>query len=324
MNIMPAIMGNIMNETARLSFGNTQEVAMAEVLILGASGLFGARAAEAFLAAGWKVRRYRRGTDMAAAAQGADVIVNALNPPMYHDWARQIPAITAQVITAARASGATVILPGNVYVYGVQPGPWGAETPHRPCSRKGAIRAAMEAEYRGSGLPVIILRAGDFLDAAASASVMNMVVMKGLARGRLTAIAVPDVPRAYACLPDMARAAVGLAERRADLPRFADIPFAGLTFTLNDWRAEVERQSGQVLRMKPFAWWQLGLLTPFWELARELREMRYLYETPHRLDPKPLAALLPDFRAAGLAQVVAAHLQARGLKLQVHPQRAVA
>ena len=62
------------------------------VLVLGASGNFGARMAEAFAAAGWKVRRYRRGTDMAAAAKGADLIVNGLNPPMYHNWAQLIPA----------------------------------------------------------------------------------------------------------------------------------------------------------------------------------------------------------------------------------------
>ncbi|MBC7676083.1 MAG: NAD-dependent epimerase/dehydratase family protein, partial [Rhodoferax sp.] len=73
------------------------------VLILGASGLFGSHAATAFQDAGWTVRRYIRGTDMGRAAIGADLIVNALNPPKYHNWARLIPQITAQVIAAAKA-----------------------------------------------------------------------------------------------------------------------------------------------------------------------------------------------------------------------------
>jgi len=52
----------------------------------------GHHAAEAFAAAGWTLRRYKRGTDMTAAAMGADVIVNGLNPPGYHNWAvRQVP-----------------------------------------------------------------------------------------------------------------------------------------------------------------------------------------------------------------------------------------
>ena len=86
------------------------------VLICGASGLFGGQAAAAFVAAGWTVRKYQRGADMVAAAKGVVVIVNALNPPNYHAWDRLIPEITAQVIAAGLASGATVLVAGNVYV----------------------------------------------------------------------------------------------------------------------------------------------------------------------------------------------------------------
>jgi uncharacterized protein YbjT (DUF2867 family) len=107
------------------------------VLVLGASGLFGSQAAKAYAAAGWTVKRYTRGTDMLAAAKGVDVIVNALNPPNYHAWDRIIPQITAEVIAVGLAVGATVLVPGNVYVYGDQAGPWGPETPHKPTSRKG-------------------------------------------------------------------------------------------------------------------------------------------------------------------------------------------
>ena len=84
------------------------------VLVLGASGLFGGHVAKAFAAAGWQVKTCRRGTDMDAAAQGVDVIVNGLNPPKYHDWDRIIPATTRQAIAAAAASAATLWVPGNV------------------------------------------------------------------------------------------------------------------------------------------------------------------------------------------------------------------
>ena len=135
-------------------------------LVAGAHGGFGGAMAQALRAEGWEVRAYARGTDMAAAAQGADVIVNGLNPPRYHAWDRLIPEITETVLAAARASGARVLVPGNVYVYGTQPGPWGPDTPHRPVSRKGAIRAAMEARYREArGTRVLILRGGDFIRA---------------------------------------------------------------------------------------------------------------------------------------------------------------
>ena len=124
------------------------------VLILGASGLFGSHAAAAFQTAGWTVRRYQRGTDMARAAMEADLIVNALNPPKYHNWAKLIPQITGQVIAAAKASGATILVAGNVYVYGIAPGPWGPGTPHHPtpavCHSIRDATSASSAAFAGS------------------------------------------------------------------------------------------------------------------------------------------------------------------------------
>ena len=277
------------------------------VLILGASGLFGSQAARAFAAAGWTVRKYQRGTDIVAAAQGADVIVNAMNPPAYHDWDTLTPQITRDAIRAALASGATLLVPGNVYVYGDQSGPWGPDTPHRPVARKGRIRARMEADYRAAterGLRVIILRGGDFVEPQSPNSFWNMIVLKSIAKGKLVSASPVDVTRAYAYLPDMARIAVVLAERRATLPVFADVPFAGFTLSMADLARAVTRLTGQPVRITGFMWWSIRLTAPFWELARELLEMRYLWNTSHSLDPTPLAALMPDFRPTPLDEVL--------------------
>lgn len=295
------------------------------VLVLGASGLFGSRAAQAFGAAGWQVRRYQRGTDMTAAAMGADVIVNGMNPPMYHNWAQLIPQITSQVLGAAKASGATVIVPGNVYPYGNQPGPWGPDTPQHPVARKGHIRMAMEAGYRDAGVQVILLRGGDFLDETKPTTAMNMVTLKTAPKGKLTLMGAPDVRRAYAYLPDITRAAVDMAAIRAQLPAFTDVPFAGLTFSMNNLRAELQRQTGRSFRYTAFPWRFMRAAAPFWELARELIEMRYLMDLPHSLDPGPLAKLLPQFATTPFEKVVTAHMTALGLgHHNVHPNRAVA
>jgi nucleoside-diphosphate-sugar epimerase len=277
------------------------------VLILGARGQSGSAFASAFEGAGWQVRRYLRGTDIDIAARGVDLVVNALNPPAYHDWARQIPAITALAMQAARVSGARVLIPGNVYVFGNQPAPWGPHTPHRPCSRKGQVRAAMEAAWRASGLPVTILRAGDFIDGARPDLLMGRVVLKGLAKGRISALGDPGAVRTHAYLPDLARAAVALADV-PDLPVFADVPFPGHAFSLDELADEIGRQTGRMPRITRFPWWALRLAAPFWELARELGEMRYLYDHPHRLDGTALAGWLPDFLPTPFEKVVAGHL----------------
>jgi len=283
-------------------------------LILGARGRIGRHFTKALQAEGWQTRAYTRGTDMNAAAQGCALIVNGLNPPNYHDWRNLLPALTTQVLAAARASGATVLFPGNVYVYGDQPGPWDEHTPHRPVSRKGRIRAEIEARYRAAaaeGVRTIVLRAGDFIDPDSDGSIMDIGYLRRFDRGIVTTLGDPDAPRAHAWLPDLARAGALLAAMRADLPAFCDVPFAGQTFSTRDLAAELGRQTGQALKIGGFPWWLLRLAAPFWELGREMGEMRYLYDTPHRLDGAKLAALLPGFTPTPLDQVVAGVLARR-------------
>ena len=276
-------------------------------LVLGASGGFGGQMALALQSAGWQVTRYQRGTDMAAAAKGADLIVNGLNPPNYHNWGKLIPEITTQVLAAGRASGATILIPGNVYPYGTEPGPWNADTPHRPISRKGAIRATMEAEYRtaaAQGQRTILLRGGDFLLPGSDQNVMNKITLGKLAKGRITALGDPDALHAYAYLPDMARAAVALADLGDALPAYADIPFAGHAFTITDLASRVSRQLGKPVKVTRFPTWIFTLASPVWELARELREMLYLSSLPHQLDPAPLRQWLPAFHETSLDEVI--------------------
>ncbi len=288
------------------------------VLILGATGKIGQHAARAFAAGGWTVRRYQRGTNMAKAAAGADVIVNGLNPPNYHDWSTLIPQITKEVIAAAKSSGATVIIPGNVYVYGPNGGVWSEKTQHNPQTRKGRIRAEMEQEYRRAGVPTIILRAGNFIDPDRNGDVMSMAILRSAGRGRITSLGDPSVLQAFAYLPDWAVAAESLASGRADLPVFADIPFAGHAFSMRDLRDCLSREMGRSIRISPFPWWAMRLLSPVWELAREMVEMRPLWNTPHQLDGTRLAELLPDFRPTAMRTVMLS-----ALPPEVHPDQAV-
>lgn len=282
-------------------------------VIAGASGAFGRRALEAFQAAGWEVRPYKRGTDLAELARGADVIVNAMNPPMYHDWPRLIPKITEQVIAAAQATGATVLIPGNVYPYGAQPAPWLEGTPFVPRGRKGQIRTEMEARYAQAaqeGVRVILLRGGDFVDPTNPQTVLNMLVLSLLRRNTILRMGPARTVRAYAYLPDMARAAVALAEQRRTLAPYQEVNLPGLHFSMAGLRDEIARQTGRRPRLLPFPWLAMALAAPFHELSRELYEMRYLYRLDHRLESDRFEKLLPGFRFTPFESIVAEELAA--------------
>jgi nucleoside-diphosphate-sugar epimerase len=274
------------------------------VLILGASGKIGRHSREVFGRAGWEVRSFdRKRGNLAQDARGVDVIVNGLNPPKYHDWQNLIPAITRDVTAAAKANGATVIVPGNVYNIGDVPREWSESTPHRPTTKKGRIREEMERAYEASGVQTIVLRAGNFIDPYHSDDVMSLLLLRAIDRGKITVPGDPNVLQAYCYVPDWARAAVGLAEKRGELARFEDVPFPGHAFTAEELRRFLSRELGRELTYASFPWWLFTALGPFWELAREMNEMRYLWNTPHTLSGEKLARLLPEFRSTPLEAV---------------------
>jgi hypothetical protein len=68
--------------------------------------------------------------------------------------------------------------------------------------------------------------------------------------------------------------------------------YAGHTLSDSDFKTALERVTGRPLGSGRLPWWMLGLLSPVSRLYRALIEMRYLSDTPHRLDESRLHALL--------------------------------
>lgn len=288
---------------------------MSKVIILGAKGRFGRAAITAFSQAGWQVTAFGRNwtkpsqegvqqitgdvkdpASLSAACAGHDVIVNATNPP-YEDWPQELPPMTASIIAAAQHSNATVIIPGNVYNYGAgSPVVLTENTPWHPTSRKGALRVEMENAYRDAGVKTIVLRSGDFIEREKSGNWFDMQIAAKSHKGQTCYPGPLDLVHAWAYLPDVARAAVMLAERRSDLAQFEEFGFEGYTLTGAGVVENISKAVGKPQKVSGVPWFIIKLLGLVQPTMREIHEMRYLWTIPHRLDGTKLARFLPDFK----------------------------
>ncbi len=321
------------------------------VLVLGANGRLGRAATLAFAAAGWRVLAQLRRTPRAplpagvqqvqcdaldvatlsAAGQGAQVIVNALNPD-YTRWDRLLPPITAATLALAQATGATLMLPGNVYNFGNQlPPVLREDTPFAATNPKAAQRIALEAALAQAAaagrVRSIVIRAGDFLGDAGTW--VDLAMAKGLAKrpiGKFTQMGPSDLPHAWAWLPDLAQVFVQVADLvaggRAALPAHAVLHFEGLTLTGAQLQQAFEVALGRPLQAGRFPWPLLRLATPFSPMLRALFEMRHLWLRPHQLDGRRLQALLGQVPQTPLDSVVRQCIAALDKPAAAQPQPA--
>ena len=331
------------------------------VLILGARGRLGLAAVRAFAQAGWQVlAQVRPGgpgqalpaiagvwwmpvaagdtATLAAQARGAQVVLHAMNPPYTHQaWREQAADLMDAAIAAARALGATLMLPGNVYNFGeAMPAVLREDTPQAATGTMGRLRTLLEqrlAEATQDGrMRAVVLRAGDFFGSG-TGSWLDQAIAKDLPQGRVTWPGPLDVVTSWAYLPDLARAFVRVAQERERLAPFECLHFAGHAVTGQQWvpslaAAATERgwlpPGARGLRVARLNWTLLrvaGLAVP---TLRALAAMRYLWYTPYRLDNTRLRALIGEEPRTPLDQAVRQALADLGLGSGAAPRPALA
>lgn len=308
-------------------------------LVLGATGGIGGEVAKRLAARGWKVKalhrnpdnlperaptfEWRRGdamnrSDVVEAARGTQLIVHAVNPPGYHDWAGLVLPMIDNTIAAARASGARILLPGNVYNYGPDAFPTFDETtPQHPNTRKGAIRVELERRLEDAargGVRSLIVRAGDFFGPGHASNWFSAMVKPGKPLRSMLYPGTQGIGHQWAYLPDAAETMVRLIERESELPDFATFHMRGHWDENGARMIETIRRVARQpkLKVRAFPWWAMTLAAPFSELCRELKEMRYLWQAPARMDNGRLTAVLGEEPHTPWDQAVRTTLTAAG------------
>ncbi|BAM89157.1 conserved hypothetical protein [Bradyrhizobium oligotrophicum S58] len=265
----------------------------------------------------WRDGDARDAASVLAAAEGASLIVHGVNPPGYARWREDALPMLANTIAAARAVGATIVFPGNVYVYSsASPSVVSETTPRQPTTRKGQVRLEMEEMLeqaaREHGVRVIAIRAGDFFGPGVGNSWFAQALAKGgRAAKSVQSLTRPGIGHAWAFVPDLAETFARLVDISADLPACTMLNFAGhYDATGHDMTDAVRRVMGRPdLPVKPFPWIILWLAAPFVGFMREAIEMRWLWKQSLALDKGRLVGLLGEEPHTPLEDAVRAALE---------------
>ncbi|WP_328996742.1 NAD-dependent epimerase/dehydratase family protein [Kribbella sp. NBC_01245] len=225
-------------------------------------------------------------TDVAA---GASALYNCAGLP-YHRWSTDWPPLNDALIRTAEATGAVLVSAGNLYAYGPVDGPITEETPERPNSVKGEVRARMWADvlaaHQAGRIRAAEVRSSDYLGAGAQ-SVMSVVVFPKVRAGKTASVPADlDALHSWTAVADVARTLVAVASASEDLVlgRVWHVPTPA-PMSIRDlatrYAVLTNSPEPKLSRMPAPILWLGGLFNP---TAKEMREIQYQLAHPFILD----------------------------------------
>ncbi len=222
-------------------------------------------------------------------AKGAEAIFHCAAPP-YHRWVKEWPPLVSSACAAAEASGAVLVLLGNLYGYGPVRGPMDESLPLAATGPKGRARAAGWEEacerHRQGRIRAVEVRASDFFGpGVTSGGHLAGRVVPRLLRGKpVSTLGDPDAPHSWSYVPDVARALVEVAGEERAWGRAWHVPTAP-ALSVREMVALLATASGTgpvaVRGLPPVMLDALALFSP---LMRELKEIRYQFDRPFVVD----------------------------------------
>jgi nucleoside-diphosphate-sugar epimerase len=218
----------------------------------------------------------------AAAAAGASVVYQALNPP-YHLWHEFFPALQAAALSAAKTANARYVSIENLYMYDSSR-PMTEASPIQPVSRKGALRQKMAEEVmaahaRGE-VRTTALRSSDYYGPGVLGSALGERVFGNLVAGKKAQLSgSTKMPHSFAYIEDVGLAAAALGLRDKAIGQVWIAPHAPAR-TQGQMVEEACRVLGvepRVSAVSPLMMRVVGMFVP---AARASVEMMYQFTAP--------------------------------------------
>ena len=225
---------------------------------------------------------------VAAAAQGAAALYNAVNP-QYHRWVTDWPPVATALLTAAERTGAVLVTMGNLYGYGRPTGPITPDSPLAATDTKGRVRARMWADmlaaHEAGRVRVTEARAADFVGPQVPADHSHLMrQLPALEKGRRAwVVGDPDVPRGWSSMDDVAAtlAVLGTDERAWGQAWHVPSAIRSQREALTDLAAALGKPAPKVSGVPWPVLRAAGLVTP---MMREVVDVRHQFDQPYVID----------------------------------------
>jgi nucleoside-diphosphate-sugar epimerase len=221
-------------------------------------------------------------------------------------WAEKWPRIMDNAIEASKRAGARLIFFDNVYMYGRVLGPMTEETPFRPTSKKGEIRAAIATalinEWKRGSLTALIARSADFYGPQAKNGVPNAMVFTPMSQGKSAMCLVSQVlPHSYTYVPDAAKALLSLAECETAWNQTWHLPTAPHPLTSGEFITAAAKAMNRSAKYRILSRRMVKLFGLFNPIVGEVYEMLYQNDAPYLFDSSKFARAF-GFRATPYAE----------------------
>lgn len=222
----------------------------------------------------------------AAAATGASVVYQALNPP-YHLWHEFFPALQTAALSAAKTANARYVSIENLYMYDSSK-PMTEASPVAPVSRKGALRQKMAEEVmaahaRGE-VRTTALRSSDYYGPGVLGSALGERVFGNLVAGKKAQLSgSTKMPHSFSYIEDVGLAAAALGTHDKALGQVWIAPHAPAR-TQGQMVEEACRVLGVEPRISAVSPLMMRLVGLFIPAARASVEMMYEFTAPFVVD----------------------------------------
>lgn len=229
-------------------------------------------------------------------------------------WQKQWPAIMKNVIRACKLHESKLVFFDNVYMYGPVHGAMTEDTPFKPVSEKGDVRASVARmllrEMEQGNLSAVICRSPEFYGPRNTLSTITPTIFDNIKKNKKPQIIASDSKlRSMIYTPDAGRATALIGNTPDAYGQTWHLPCQDPPLTQKEFMALISRILGRELKYTVLRKWMIRLAAISQPVVREMLEMLYQFDRDYVFDSTKFKKRFPDFRITsyeeGLREILA-------------------